>query len=315
MIDFVARLLGVVLNQIFDAVYAISPAGSLGIAIILFTIFVRVIILPLMINQQRSMKNMQRVQPEIQRIQNKYKNQKDPDSQKQMSIELGEIYKKNKINPLGGCLPLIIQMPVFFALFRVLQMAGTYISRLHDIYNQLAVQVMKIPGYEGILQEIVKERPRLQVNENTLNTVEGLRSILSQLTTSEWNKLTESFQGIPQTLIQQKDNIEIFLGISLVDTPSDLMGQGVIIAVILLTVIAGLTTYLSSKVMTSGTQQQNDQAAQTQKTMNIIFPFLTAWMTYTLPAGLGIYWITSNIFQIVQQLAINKSMDKAGEGE
>ncbi|NLK96669.1 YidC/Oxa1 family membrane protein insertase [Defluviitalea saccharophila] len=315
MIDFLAQILGVVLNQIFDAVYSISPAGALGVTIILFTIFVRVLILPLMINQQRSMKNMQKVQPEIQKIQNKYKDKKDPESQKQMSQELGELYKEHKISPLGGCLPLLIQMPIFFALFRVLQRASTYITKLHDIYNQLAVQIMNVQGYQSTLQGIVKERANVQFNETTLGTVEGLQSILSHLTTSEWSQLTQAFKDIPQTLLQQKDNIEIFLGISLVDTPNDLMGQGVIIAVILLTFIAGFTTYLSSKVMASGTQQQNDQAAQTQKTMNIMFPFLTAWMTYTLPAGLGIYWITSNIFQIVQQLAINKSMDKAGEGE
>jgi YidC/Oxa1 family membrane protein insertase len=316
LIDFLAQILGVVLNQIFDVIYSISPAGSLGITIILFTIFVRLLILPLMINQQRSMKNMQKVQPEIQRIQNKYKDKKDPESQKQMSMELSELYKKHKISPLGGCLPLLIQMPIFFALFRVLQRAGTYINKLHDIYNQLAVQIMNVQGYQSILQGIVKERANVQLNETTLGTVEGLQSVLSHLTTNEWGQLTQTFKDIPQALLQQKDNIEIFLGISLVDSPSDLMGQGVIIAVILLTFIAGFTTYLSSKVISSGTQQQqNDQAAQTQKTMNIVFPFLTAWMTYTLPAGLGIYWITSNIFQIIQQLAINKSMDKAGEGE
>lgn len=322
MIDALAQLLGVVLNQIFDVIYGISPVGSLGLAIILFTIFIRVLILPLMVNQQVSMRRMQKIQPQIQKIQDKYKNRKDPESQKQMSQELGEFYKTNKVNPLGGCLPLLIQMPIFFALFRVLQQAGTYISRLHDLYYQLAAKIVTVEGYQGILQEVVTERQNLQLDETTLSTLEGLQTVLSKLTTNEWNKLTEALGNISQTIMNEinqinldKSGIEYFLGISLVDSPSDLMKQGVIVAVILITVVSGFTTFLQSKVSMAGNTQQNDQAAQTQRTMNIIFPLLTAWMTYSLPAGLGVYWITSNIFQIVQQLAINKYMDKAGEGE
>ncbi|NLK20580.1 MAG: YidC/Oxa1 family membrane protein insertase [Epulopiscium sp.] len=316
MIDSLAKILGVVLNQVFDVIYGLSPVGSLGITIILFTIFVKVLMLPLMLNQQKSMKRMQKVQPEIQKIQDKYKNKKDPESQKQMNQELGEFYQNNKINPLGGCLPLIIQMPIFLALFRVLQRAGTYITKLHDLYYLIATKITTVQGYEVLLKEIVKDNPRIKLSEDTLKTVEGIQSILPQLTTNAWHTITSKFPGIPADTIVNKENIEYFLGISLVDSPSDLMGQGVIVAVVLFVFISGFTTFLSSKVMTMGNkQQQNDQALQTQKTMNMIFPLLTAWMTYSLPAGLGIYWITSNIFQIVQQIGINKYMEKVGEGE
>jgi len=316
LIDSLAKILGVVLNQVFDVIYGLSPVGSLGITIILFTIFVKVLMLPLMLNQQKSMKRMQKVQPEIQKIQDKYKNKKDPESQKQMNQELGEFYQNNKINPLGGCLPLIIQMPIFLALFRVLQRAGTYITKLHDLYYLIATKITTVQGYEVLLKEIVKDNPRIKLSEDTLKTVEGIQSILPQLTTNAWHTITSKFPGIPADTIVNKENIEYFLGISLVDSPSDLMGQGVIVAVVLFVFISGFTTFLSSKVMTMGNkQQQNDQALQTQKTMNMIFPLLTAWMTYSLPAGLGIYWITSNIFQIVQQIGINKYMEKVGEGE
>ncbi|WP_058486397.1 YidC/Oxa1 family membrane protein insertase [Defluviitalea phaphyphila] len=315
MIDALAQFLGIILNVIFNFIHDIGPAGSLGIAIILFTIFTRVLMLPLMINQQISMRRMQKIQPQIQKIQNKYKDKKDPESQKQMSKELGEFYKENKVNPLGGCLPLLIQMPIFFALFRVLQKASTYILKLHEIYNQLAVKIMETSGYQSILQDILKNKSNIKLDETVLNNVDSLQSVLSQLTSTEWGNLISSIKTIPESLIQQKDNIEIFLGISLVDSPKDLMGQGVIVAVVLFVFISAFTTYLQSKISVAGSSNQNEQAAQTQKTMSIIFPFITAWMTYSLPAGLGIYWITSNIFQIVQQIAINKYLDKTGEGE
>ena len=112
MIDALAQILGFFLDFIFNFVYNILPVGSLGISIIAFTILVRLLMIPLMVKQQSSLKKMQLIQPELQKIQEKYKNKKDPDSQMQMNIEMREFYKKNNVSPFGGCLPLFIQMPI-----------------------------------------------------------------------------------------------------------------------------------------------------------------------------------------------------------
>ena len=100
MIDALAQILGFFLDFIFNFVYNILPVGSLGISIIAFTILVRLLMIPLMVKQQSSLKKMQLIQPELQKIQEKYKNKKDPDSQMQMNIEMREFYKKNNVSPL-----------------------------------------------------------------------------------------------------------------------------------------------------------------------------------------------------------------------
>ncbi|NLJ88587.1 MAG: YidC/Oxa1 family membrane protein insertase [Epulopiscium sp.] len=323
MIDALAQILGFFLDFIFNFVYNILPVGSLGISIIAFTILVRLLMIPLMVKQQSSLKKMQLIQPELQKIQEKYKNKKDPDSQMQMNIEMREFYKKNNVSPFGGCLPLFIQMPIFIALFRVLRSVNTYISKLQELYYDLATQIVSADGYQQILRDVLANNKRITINkveETVLSSAEGLQTILSQVSTNEWSRLSESLGTISNNLIEQKNNIEYFFGISLVDSPADLLSQGitatVLLVVILFPLLSALTTFISSKLISSNQQQQkNDQAEQIQKSMNMFLPIMTGMMAFSLPAGLGIYWIVSNIIQIIQQLAINKFMDKSGEGE
>ena len=320
MIDALAQILGFFLDFIFNFVYNILPVGSLGISIIAFTILVRLLMIPLMVKQQSSLKKMQLIQPELQKIQEKYKNKKDPDSQMQMNIEMREFYKKNNVSPFGGCLPLFIQMPIFIALFRVLRSVNTYISKLQELYYDLATQIVSADGYQQILRDVLANNKRITINkveETVLSSAEGLQTILSQVSTNEWSRLSESLGTISNNLIEQKNNIEYFFGISLVDSPADLLSQGitatVLLVVILFPLLSALTTFISSKLISSNQQQQkNDQAEQIQKSMNMFLPIMTGMMAFSLPAGLGIYWIVSNIIQIIQQLAINKFMDKSG---
>ena len=323
MIDALAQILGFFLDFIFNFVYNILPVGSLGISIIAFTILVRLLMIPLMVKQQSSLKKMQLIQPELQKIQEKYKNKKDPDSQMQMNIEMREFYKKNNVSPFGGCLPLFIQKPIFIALFRVRRSVNTYISKLQELYYDLATQIVSADGYQQILRDVLANNKRITINkveETVLSSAEGLQTILSQVSTNEWSRLSESLGTISNNLIEQKNNIEYFFGISLVDSPADLLSQGitatVLLVVILFPLLSALTTFISSKLISSNQQQQkNDQAEQIQKSMNMFLPIMTGMMAFSLPAGLGIYWIVSNIIQIIQQLAINKFMDKSGEGE
>ena len=103
----------------FQFIYGISTNGSLGIAIILFTIIVKFILFPLMIRQQRSSFKLQQLQPEMNKIRAKYKDKKDQLSQQKMALELQEFQKKNGISMLSGCLPLLIQLPILYALFYI----------------------------------------------------------------------------------------------------------------------------------------------------------------------------------------------------
>lgn len=298
----ISELLGIIINAIFNFVYSLTEMNSLGLSIIFFTIIVRLILLPLGINQQRSMKKMQKVQPIIQKIQNKYKGKKDAESQRKMQEELGAVYKENKVNPFGGCLPLIIQMPIFFALFNVLRNIPAYITVIGNVFNNIATKIMSINGYQAILANFTDGKSIQNYDPSKINSIIDL---LSKFSKQEWTGLVQQIpvdiaSNIEQA-IQAQERMNYFLGISLAESP------GLAFPGILLPLIAGLTTFLSTKFMSSNNNSDmNSTAAQTQKSMNLVFPFITAFMAYTLPAGLGLYWITSNLFQMGQQFLINK---------
>jgi YidC/Oxa1 family membrane protein insertase len=212
--------------------------GNYGVAIILLTVLVKLILLPLTIKQTRSMIAMQKIQPEIKKLQEKYKDDKE-----KLSQEMMKFYKENKVNPLGGCLPLILQMPVFFALFTVLR---KYLLTPPTIIlgNTLAAMTA-IPGFAG---------------------------------------LPGAYAGLPD--VKQAG----FLWINnLAD--STRIADPTFILIILL---AATTWYSQKQVMTD----------PRQKNMMIIMPLITAFIGWSLPAGVVLYWLTTNILQIIQQFAL-----------
>lgn len=305
----IVQIFSVVLNALFEFIYSVFPNGSFGLTIIVFTVFAKLIMIPLMLKQQISMKRLQKVQPEIQKINDKYKGKTDKEAQTKMSEELQQFYKDNNVSPFGSCLPLLIQMPIFFALFFVLQQASSYINRIQNIYTSIAEQIINFPTHMQWLQPLAEGKKGMTFD---LTTIQGVTDLLPKLSTAEWTQFPQELVNQLQPLLTQKHNIEYFLGINLMDAP------GVAFPFILLPIIAGITTYISSKTLSTTTTPTGDakasaQAAQTTKTMNIMFPFFTAFITISMPAGLGIYWTVSNIFQIFQQLAINKYVMAQGE--
>ena len=133
----IANILGIIYNALFNFIYGISTNGSLGIAIILFTIIVKFILFPLMIKQQRSSFKLQQLQPEMNKIRAKYKDKKDQLSQQKMALELQEFQKKNGISMLSGCLPLLIQLPILYALFYIFQQAYLYVDVIAQNYTEI----------------------------------------------------------------------------------------------------------------------------------------------------------------------------------
>jgi len=132
----ISKVLGIVINLLYNVVYGITQTNSLGITIILFTVFVRLLMIPIAYNQQKSMFVMRKIQPEIQKIQDKYKGMmNDPEIQRKMTMETQRVYRENNYNMFSGCLPLLIQMPIFFGLYYVMQHPFVYIDKINDIYS------------------------------------------------------------------------------------------------------------------------------------------------------------------------------------
>ena len=136
-------IFGAILNVIFDGVTLITPVAALAMSIIIFTLVARILLTPLQLSSQRTSRGMSKIQPELTKIQNKYKGRTDQESQLKQSQEMQALYKKYKINPFAGCLPLLIQFPLIMGLFNVLRTPATYIKQLGAVYTDIAAQIME----------------------------------------------------------------------------------------------------------------------------------------------------------------------------
>lgn len=311
---------GAILNFIFNGVTMITPLAALGISIVLFTLVTRILLTPLQLSSQRTSRGLSKIQPEIQRIQNKYKDKKDQESQMKMSAEMQALYKKYKINPFAGCLPLLIQFPLLIALFNVLRQPAHYIAKLGVAYQGIAdVVVQKVANYQTLLAPYVES---VYVNSRVrydLADSSQLPNFLSHLTSIQWSEFLgqvgTDVAPIIQTALETKQNYETFLGVNVVDTPALLMSNGMWLA-ILVPIIAGASTFIFSKITMAANAPQQAAAGQSNptdsmmKTMNIVMPVMTAFMSYSMPIGLALYWISGNVIMMGQQWIVNKMLQK-----
>lgn len=314
-------IFGSILNVIFEGVLMITPVAALAIAIIIFTLVMRIILTPLQLSSQRGTRKISKIQPEMTRIQEKYKGRTDQASQLKQSQEMQELYKKYKINPFAGCLPLLIQFPLIMALFNVLRAPAHYIKHLGAEYASVAsIIIDKVANYQTLLEPY-----RSQIEAMTRMTKTGynfadstqLGQFLSHLTTAQWSQFISQIQDPATTqalssALELKNNIETFFGLSVVDTPSGIISTQW--WVILIPIIAGASTYIFTKITMASngtdTSNQTGSAASMMKTMNIIMPIMTGTFAYTMPIGLAIYWIAGNVIMLFQQIIINKILDK-----
>ena len=320
--SLINQFFGAILNVIFEGVTLISPEAALGISIILFTLVARVLMTPLQLSSQRTSRGMSKIQPEMQRIQNKYKNKKDQQSQIQMSQEMQALYKKYKINPFAGCLPLLIQFPLIIALFNVLRTPAQYINKLGEVYQNIAqVVTTNIANYQDLLQPFSTAVFTNSRQQYDLSQVDQVSQFLSHLTTTQWNEFLQSAGSVPglEQAFKLKNDYETFLTMNVIDTPKLLMSSGMWLA-ILVPIIAGASTYIFSKLtmaanntMQTAASDQPNPGESMMKTMNIVMPIMTAFMSYTMPIGLAIYWIAGNVIMMGQQWIVNKMLTKQDE--
>lgn len=302
----ISQLFGVIIDYIYNFVHNILGLESIGITIIIFTIFTRLLLLPLAVKQQKSMRDMQKLQPEMKKIQDKYKNKKDPESQQKMQMEISQLYQKHGTSPFGGCLPLFIQLPIIWALFSVLRNLPAYIGSVRNIYVGIVSKVSGVAGIAPVLTEM-NEALKAYAVPNFDPTMENhLIDLFSKFTSEQWNLLFEKMPELSSLLSDSLFHIQkinYMLGINLADNPN-LMSIGVLIPVLNV-----LAQFLVSKFTMTNTAG-NDQAAQTNKTMMYTMPFVTGFFTISMPAGLGLYWLVGTLFQLGQQIVINKYLDE-----
>jgi YidC/Oxa1 family membrane protein insertase len=208
--------------------------SNYGVVIILLTITVRLVLTPLTISQTRSMARMQKFQPELQELQKKFKDDKQKLQQETMSF-----YKKNNVNPLAGCLPLILQLPVFFALFQALRMPSPIVT------NVLGVPYIPVYLF-GNIKNVIANIPNIKFNFLWLN-------------------------------LNERDPFFI------------------------LVILMVATMFLSTKMTTTDPKQ---------KMITYAMPVVFGVISWNMPSGILIYWVTTNIWSIGQQYIVNKLVKK-----
>ena len=296
--------------------------GNYGVAIILFTILMKTLLLPLTVKQQRSMMKTQKLQPLLNEIQQKYANDKD-----KLSMETMKIYQKYHVNPMSGCLPLLIQLPILMALYWVVQGPITYLMGMPREESWRIVNALKEWGESNpdAINALLGEIKVSSIDQLAENGYAMLKRCEIQV--ARW---MHTYPGILDNhwIVGSGKTYEVinfnFLGMDLSQTPnlgamlSLLLGRvgGLTLNMIVLWIIpilSGLSSFASMKLSQAMQPQQapqrdanGEEAPNPMKGMNLFMPFISAWFAFTLPAAIGLYWIVSNLLQMAQQLVLNK---------
>lgn len=300
--------MGFIIKFIYDFVQ------NYGLAIILFTIVIKMILLPLNIKSQKSMRKQQKIQPYIMELQEKYKN-----DQQKLQQEMMKVYKNNNVSMTGGCLPMLIQFPILIGLYQVIQRPLQYMLGVvwEGAYNEIlhlrdAAQNL-VASIPGIMGNYAGAEPLNIWNQGQIFISKWAAAVGTQGST------LEGVAGAAQhPWVVNFD----FLGLDLSTVPGDAFSHaissgawmGLVILIIpLLAVVSSIVSMKISQMQAGQNNSANNQANQMNKTMNLIMPIMTGFFTIILPAGLGLYWIISSVVQIVQQLAVNYYLEKKGE--
>lgn len=318
-----AWLLGKIMDGVYRFMDGVFGVQNLGVCIILLTVIIYTLMIPLTIRQQKFSKMSAAMNPEIQKVQKKYQGKKDQVSMQKMQEETQLIYQKYGVSPTGGCLSMFIQFPFLWAMWYVIRSVPAYVSQVKDVYAPLISGIMASDGWQKIMEGIGKAKPILMdPSKYDYSQTNILIDVLYKFQTNTWDTLIDKFPSLETTIestMRQLDHMNNFLGLNIAESPWNLMktsfASGAIIVgilALLVPVLSGLTQYLSIKLMpaaSTGTDQ-NNQMASTMKTMNLTMPLFSVFMCFTLPTGLGLYWIVSAVVRTIQQIIINRHLAK-----
>ncbi|WP_253295602.1 YidC/Oxa1 family membrane protein insertase [Roseburia sp. MSJ-14] len=321
----IAKLIGYIMNYLYMFLDKVFGIQNIGICIILFTFIIYMCMIPLTYKQQKFSKLSQKMQPEIKEIQKKYQGKKDQSSMMKMNEETQAVYEKYGVSPTGSCVQMLIQMPILLAMYRVVYNVPAYVSSVKEVYIPLVDKITSVSGFQDIITKFVsdvKVRPMYGLNFDTAtSTSNSIIDVLYALPSHGWDMLKESFSGLSDVIsstASQVSHLNNFLGINIANTPFSMLKNGwsekdfiLIIAALAVPLISYLTQVINIKLMPTAANANgdNDAMARQMKTMNMMMPLFSLFMCFSVPVGLGIYWIAGSVIRCIQQLIINKRME------
>ena len=293
MLDAIATPFGWLMRQFYEL------TGNFGLAVILFSLAVTIVLLPFMAKSKKGMMRMTRLQPKLMELQKKHEG-----NQQKLNEEIAKLYRQEKASPMGGCLWSLLPFPILLALYRA-------------VIKPLTI-VMGVPD------ELLAEGGALlnRLNELGFSLAEGANSYYAQIYQSEFITANfDQFAGISDKLIPMDFN---FLGLNLAATPNwhfwafDFSEGvwpviGLFLIPIISTALSYLSMYISQKV--NATTATTAQAQSTNRMMLWMMPLMSLWLGFTLPAAMGIYWIMNSITGIIRDTALTAYYKKKLDAE
>ncbi len=300
--------IGDILRWALDLIY--SLVGNYGWAVLIFTLLIRLVLMPLDIKSRKSMVAMQRVQPKIDELNKKYANDKDKLNQK-----MADLYKKEKINPLSGCLPMLIQLPILFAMFAVMR----------EVANEETIQMI-LEIKQNILAGVENYQPKLQ-SLLWIKNVFQPDSFMSTVVPAAGSTLAEITKASGMVTMEMIEEAKAFLQTAEYKAWAADYGNAVAYAapllmwtisiprkfngLFILPVLSAVSQFFTSKFMNAGQQNANPQQSANAKFMQWFFPLFSLWICASSNAAFALYWVFINVFQIAQQFIIGKLIDRS----
>ena len=302
----IAQVLGYIFNLLFEAL-SFLHIGNVAIAIILFTIIVKLCMLPLSIKQQKLAKLNSVMSPEIRAINEKYKDKKnDQNAMMKMQEETKAVYEKYGVSQMGGCVQMLIQMPILLALYQVFRFIPLYITQLKNLFTAFLIDnggIMSASGYTDTMKQFGEN-----IDWSNVNTA---ITEINKFSTENWEALRDAFPAFSDIIANSHASLEqmnTFLGINMSQEP----GFGLTLA-FLIPVLSGLSQFISVKVAQGNTPVDDDNPmAASMRMTTYIFPLMSAFIAISVPAGLGLYWIATSVIQTIITVFINRYYDKLG---
>ena len=323
IIGDVARILGWIMDVLFNFLNNVFGIQNIGLCIILFTIIIYLLMLPLTIKQQKFSKLSAKMNPELEQIRKKYQNKKDNNSMMAMNEESQAIYAKYGVSPTGSCVQLLIQFPILLALYRVIMNVPAYVGGVKAVFIDLANQILEADGGRAFMEQLATDGRIFLENKDftQVNTIIDVLYKLQESGNATWQMLIDRYPDMESMIVTTQSSINHMnnFGINIANSPWNIAKSSIasgsmllLAGAILVPFLAWFTQWLNVKMMPQPSMgdDTNNTMNSTMKSMNTFMPLMSAWFCMTLPAGMGIYWIIGAVVRAIQQWSINKYLDK-----
>lgn len=320
----IVDLLGIIMNGLFKFT-GMFGIFNIGLCIILFTLVTKLLLFPLTLKQQKSSKLMSVMQPEIQAIQKKYKGKQDQESMMKMNVETKAVYEKYGTSMTGGCLPMLIQLPIMLSLYQVIYRIPAYVTLVRHYFDLIIAQLPSGYTTSAVFTKMAEAHKLVGIDYSNVDKVVDL---LYKLTDSQWTEMAAAFPSISTVVTQNGENaisainkMQQFIGVNIASTPMNTImdffqaGSGVhvaaLICAVLIPILSGAAQFYSTKLMTAAQPQSPDAPGSgMMKAMTTTMPLMSVVFCFSFPLGIGIYWVASSVFQVIQQICVNAHLNK-----